>query len=440
MSVEVTKKVNDTVQPRFSEAARFWWKLGWISFGGTAAHLAILHEELVVKKRWISEPQFLHALSHCMILPGPEAQQLATYVGWKLHRTAGGIVAGALFVLPSMVVLLALSLIYVHFGQLSWIAGMIQGLRPAVVTLVVLALIRVAGRTLQTRAQWIVALAAFAATGIFQVSLPVVMLVAILLGLFLAWRYPATMAFGSADREDSVDGPRRVEWGQWAASALRIGAAALGLWAIPLLLLYFRGVDLSFWKQLSLFFTKTAFVTFGGSYTVIPYVAHVAVTKYGWLNQAQMLDGFSLAETTPGPLIIVVAFVGFMAAFNHFHGSVMMGTIALILTTFYTFLPCFVFVFAGAPLVEVTHGKRSLEGALRMITAVVVAAMLKLAVFLCRGALFPTDRLRLGELNVFAAVWIVVCFVLLRRLKVGMPGLVGLSLLAGLVHSLLVRA
>lgn len=423
----------EEARPGFAEATRFWWKLGWISFGGTAAHIAIMQNDLVERKKWIDADNFLHALSHCMLLPGPEAQQLATYIGWKLHGTKGGIIAGTFFVLPSMFVLLALSVIYVRFGSLPWIAAMLSGLRPAVVALVILATIRVAKRSLSRRLQQVVAFGAFVAMVWLHASLPLVMLSVIVFGLMVTkWR-PELLGADTAV-EAQLD---RVEPGGTERKRTVMGLAMIVLtvailWLVPLAGLRLLDPDFAFWKQLCFFFTQTALVTFGGSYTVIPYVAHSAVMKYQWLNQAQMLDGFSLAETTPGPLIIVVAFVGFMAGFNHFHGSLMMGTVALVVTTYYTFLPCFLFVFAGAPLVEKTYGKRSVESVLRLITAVVVAAMLDLAVFLGRGVLLPAGRMDMASLDYFALVWVGVSLVLLRRFRFTAAGIVGLSLLAGI--------
>src|SRR3984885_10152731 len=307
-------------RPPFREALRFWFKLGWISFGGTAAHIAIMHDELVQKKRWISNRSFLHALSHCMILPGPEAQQLAIYVGWKLHGKRGGIVAGTLFVLPSMFILLALSVVYVRFGSLPWIAAMFNGLKPVVIALVIVALERVARGAVRGPIQGAVAVAAFAAMFFFQASLLIVMLSAIALGLALTTVTPGLLhhpgkAHDGEDEEgyyirhsSALTKPIPLLW-----PMIRLAGVVLLLWLLPLLLFYFFAGDFHFWRGLALFFTKTAFVTIGGSYTVIPYVAQVAVLKLHWLTRLQMMDGFALAETTPGPLIIVVAFVGFLA-------------------------------------------------------------------------------------------------------------------------------
>jgi chromate transporter len=428
-------KTQEFVQPMFAEALSFWWKLGWISFGGTAAHIAIMHDFLVEKKKWISNSHFLHALSHCMLLPGPEAQQLAIYIGWKLHGKKGGIVAGSLFILPSTVVLLALSIIYVRFGNLTWIVAMFGGLKPVVVALVILALIRVARRALIKPLQWIVALGSFFSMAWLHVSIPIVMLVVVILGVLVGGRRPDLLASEPAVETASENtGAAQLGRKVILRSTIKITGTALLLWLAPFLSLYWLGHNFNFWRQLSLFFTRTAFVTIGGSYTVIPYVAQIVVTKYHWLSQAQMLDGFALAETTPGPLIIVVAFVGFMAGFNYFHGSVVMGTVGLLVTTFYTFLPCFLFVFAGAPFVERTHGKLSVEAVLRLITAVVVAAMLDLTGLLSRGVLFPTGKFCLISLDGIALAWIGVSLLLLRVFKVNLAGVIGLSILAGLAR------
>ena len=418
------KRLPAPQRPSFAEALRFWFKLGWISFGGTAAHIAIMQDELVEKKRWISNGMFLHALSHCMLLPGPEAQQLAIYIGWKLHGKRGGIVAGTLFVLPSMFVLLALSVIYVRFGSLPWIAAMFNGLKPVVIALVIVALQRISRRTLRGPVQGFIAVAAFAAMFFFDVSPLVVMFGAIVLGIVLGALRPGLLhhtaeAAAGADEESyyihrSLIAPEPTPL---LKPAVKVAASALSLWLVPLPFLYIFVGDFHFWRGLALFFTKTAFVTIGGSYTVIPYVAKVAVMKLHWLNKSQMTDGFALAETTPGPLIIVVAFVGFIAAYNHFHGSLWMGTLGLLATTFYTFLPCFFFVFAGAPLIERTQGKRTIEGVLTLITAVVVGAILDLTLFLGKAVILSSEVVGLKHINPLSLGWVMLSLLLLQRFK-----------------------
>jgi chromate transporter len=436
--------VKDTLQrPPFEEALRFWCKLGWISFGGTAAHIAIMHDELVEKKRWISNRSFLHALSHCMILPGPEAQQLAIYIGWKLHGKRGGILAGTLFVLPSMFILLALSVVYVRFGNLPWIAAMFNGLKPVVVALVIVALDRVARRAVRGPIQGAVAVATFAAMVFFEASLVIVMLSAIALGIALTTMRPGLLhRTGKASTEEDKDEdsyyirhdsvatkPISLLW-----PTMKLAAVVLLLWLLPLPLFHFFAVDFHFWRGLALFFTKTAFVTIGGSYTVIPYVAQVAVLKLHWLSRLQMMDGFALAETTPGPLIIVVAFVGFLAAYNTFHGSLWMGTLGLLATTFYTFLPCFFFVFAGAPLVERSQDNPVIGGVLELITAIVVGAILDLTLFLGKTVIFPSGVAGLKQLNVISLSGVILSLFLLRKFNLKVIPLILLGIGFGAIR------
>lgn len=411
-------------RPSFQEALRFWFKLGWISFGGTAAHIAVMHDELVEKKRWISNGAFLHALSHCMILPGPEAQQLAIYIGWKLHGKRGGIIAGTLFVLPSMFVLLALSVVYVRFGRVPWIAAMFDGLKPVVIALVIVALYKIARRALHGPVHIAVAVATFAAMFFFDVSLLVIMFGAVVLGIVLGELRPGLLhrpiQVAAEEEEEGYyirRGSTKPEPVPLLKPIVKLAASVLLLWIMPLVLFWFFVDDFHFWTELALFFTKAAFVTIGGSYTVIPYVAQVTVSKLHWLTSLQMTDGFALAETTPGPLIIVVAFVGFLAAYNRFHGSLWMATLGLLATTFYTFLPCFFFVFAGAPLVERTQNKPTIESVLGLITAVVVGAILDLTLFLGKAVVLPSGVVGLKHLNVTSLAWVLLSLLLLQRFK-----------------------
>ena len=440
------KKLAAPQRPSFAEALRFWFKLGWISFGGTAAHLAIMHDELVEKKRWISNGRFLHALSHCMLLPGPEAQQLAIYIGWKLHGKRGGVVAGTLFVLPSMFVLLTLSVVYVRFGSLPWIAAMFNGLKPVVIALVMVALQRIARRALRGPVQGAIAVAAFTAMFFFDVSLLVVMFGAVVVGIVLGTLRPGLLHHTGETAAENDEESYYIHRGSLAPEptpvvkpAVRVATSALFLWFLPLPFFYILGGDFHFWRDLALFFTKTAFVTIGGSYTVIPYVAKVAVTKLHWLTRSQMTDGFALAETTPGPLIIVVAFVGFLAAYNRFHGSLWMGTLGLVVTCFYTFLPCFLFVFAGAPLVERTQDQPMIGGVLELITAVVVGAILDLTLFLGKAVIFPSGVVGLKQLDAISLVWALLSVFLLHRLKLKIILLILLGVGFGLIQNLLGR-
>jgi chromate transporter len=374
-----------------------------------------------------------------MILPGPEAQQLAIYIGWRLHGKRGGVVAGTLFVLPSVFVLLALSLMYVRFGNLPLIAAMFNGLKPAVIALVVIALYKVAGTTLRGPVEGAVTAAAFAAMFFFKVSLLPVMLLTLVLGILLGKLWPNLLRRPRevSNDEGSPEPELPAEPAPFLKSTAKLMAVFALLWFLPLPVFYCLTGDFHFWRTLVLFFTKTAFVTIGGSYTVLPYVAQVAVTKLHWLSRAQMTDGFALAETTPGPLIIVVAFVGFMAAYNHFHGSLWMGTLALLATTFYTFLPCFLFVFAGAPLVERTHGNPLIQGVLRLITAVVVAAILDLMLFLGKAVFFPSGAVTLRGLETVSLAWTLLSLLLLHRFKLNLIYLILVSAAIGVVRYLL---
>jgi chromate transporter len=404
-----------TVHPSLREALGFWWKLGWISFGGTAAHLAIMQSELVEKRRWIDSDEFFHGLSHCMLLPGPEAQQLAIYLGWKLHGKTGGLLAGTLFILPSTAILLGLSVLYARYGTVVWVSFLFRMLKPIVVALVLRALFQIGRRALSSRVQWLAAIASFLGLSLLHIPLPWVM------GMVVAMGVVQGLFQWLQGNEGSSSEKKTAEFvaGGGLGRTLRIvgGCAAIG--GVPLLLLGIFGRDIPFWIRLSGFFTRTAFVTIGGSYTVIPYVAQVAVMKFSWLSHAQMLDGFALAETTPGPLIIVVGFVGFMAGFHHFHGSILMGAIALLVTVFYTFLPCFLFVFVGAPWIARSRESPLLRSVLRLIPTAVVAAILQLTVFLARGVLFPAGS---RGPDLWAAAWIVGALLLIHLKSQRMSG------------------
>ncbi|MEY2492149.1 MAG: chromate transporter, partial [Verrucomicrobiota bacterium] len=341
-----------TDPPTFREAFRFWLKLGLISFGGPTGQIAIMQTELVEKKKWISQSRFLHALNFCMLLPGPEAQQLAIYIGWLLHKTRGGIVAGALFVIPSIFVLWTLSYIYAAFGNLPWIAAVFYGLKPAVTAIVVAACIRIGSKALKNGVMWGVAALAFVAIFFFKVPFPIIILGAGLIGLIggLLWKKKfAVISDHGPNKETSVlddDHESPAHTKQSWSRALRVTAACLSLWIIPILLVgFWKGWNGTLLKE-GLFFSKAAVVTFGGAYAVLPYVAQQAV-QYGWLQPGQMMDGLGLAETTPGPLIMVVQFVGFMGAWQHPEGlpPLLAATLGALLTTWVTFTPCFLWVF-----------------------------------------------------------------------------------------------
>jgi chromate transporter len=387
--------------PSFKEAFLFWLKLGFISFGGPTGQIAIMHTELVEKKRWISESRFLHALNYCMLLPGPEAQQLATYVGWLLHRTWGGIVAGGLFVLPSALILWGLSVVYGMFGEVKWIAAVFDGLKPAVLAIVVGAVFRIGSRALKNEVMWGLAMAAFILIFAFHVPFPVIILGAGVLGFMGGKIWPAKFVVitghgskqGSTSvigDEDAVPDHARPSW----SCAFKVCGVCLTLWWIPVLLTgLWLGFDHLLVKQ-GLFFSKAAMVTFGGAYAVLPYVSQQAVENYGWVTAGQMLDGLGLAETTPGPLIMVLQFVGFLGGwkFSQPFSPLAMATLGAFMTTWTTFLPCFLWIFLGAPHIEQLRGNKRLSAALSTITAAVVGVILNLAVWFGLHVLFPAGN------------------------------------------------
>jgi chromate transporter len=426
-----------TPHPGFKEALKFWFKLGWISFGGTAGHIAIMHDHLVDKKKWISNRKFLHALNHCMILPGPEAQQLSIYIGWLLHGKRGGLAAGLLFVLPSMLILLVLSIIYVLYGNLPWVTAMFAGLKPAVIAIIILAMFKIAQKALHGPFHYLLAAIAFICIFFFHISFIAIIGGTIVWAIIIHLVYPAALqakhpAMEAAAEEDMYVLNKKTATpgsGFKTKSLLQLLAAGVLLWLLPFLLflLFFR--DFNFWKHLGLFFTQTAFVTIGGSYTVLPYVAQYSVTKLSWLSKLQMIDGFALAETTPGPLIIVLSFVGFMAGYNHFGGSLWMGTVGLLATTYFTFLPCFLLIFIGAPLIEKTHGNAVIEHTLGFITAAVVGVILNLTIYLGKDVLFPNENI-----DILALVWVVISLVLLQRFRLNILYLIAGSVGYGLLH------
>lgn len=429
-------------RPSFKEALKFWFKLGWISFGGTAGHIALMHDFLVVKKKWISNGRFFHALSLCMLLPGPEAQQLAIYIGQQLHGKKGGLVAGILFVLPSMFILLGLSIIYVSFGNLPWIYAMFNGLKPAVIAIIIIALYKVGQKSLQSWLHFLIAGAAFICIFYYNISLLTIIIGTIVLALIIRYFSPALLHGNSnTDDQELTDGEYYIN----SASVSPYGKFEgkrfvsqvfifLLFWLVPLVYFLVFSPDFPFWKQLILFFTQTAFFTFGGSYTVLPYVAQFAVGKLNWLSKMQMVDGFALAETTPGPLIIVVGFVGFIAGYSHFHSSLLMGSIALVTTTFYTFLPCFLYIFVGGPLIERSHGSGAISGILKLITAAVVGVILNLTIFLGKDVIFP-GGIALAHLNLVSLAWIIISLLLLIKFRLNVVYLILLSLLVGLFFS-----
>jgi chromate transporter len=388
--------------PTFAEALRFWLKLGFISFGGPTGQIAIMHSELVEKRRWISDNRFLHALNYCMLLPGPEAQQLATYIGWLLHRTWGGIVAGALFVLPSMFILWGLSVVYVKFGNVPWVAAIFYGLKPAVLAIVGAAVIRIGKKALKNEVMWGIAAVAFIAIFFLNVPFPAIVMGAGLIGFVggKLWRKKFLVIGGHGAKADAAasvlsdDAQSPAHTRPSLGRSLRVAITCLLLWFVPIALVgAWLGRDHALFRE-GLFFSKAAMVTFGGAYAVLPYVSQQAVENHGWLSAGQMLDGLGLAETTPGPLIMVLQFVGFLGGWNHPGplSPIVAATLGALITTWTTFVPCFLWILLGAPHIEQLRGNEHLTTALSAVTASVVGVILNLAVWFGLHVLFPAPR------------------------------------------------
>jgi chromate transporter len=440
-----------------NEALRFWLKLGFVSFGGPAGQIAIMHRELVEERRWISERRFLHALNYCMILPGPEAQQLATYIGWLMHGALGGIAAGALFVLPSLVILIALSWIYMAFGRVGVVAGLLYGIKPAVTAIVVHAAWRIGGRVM--RNAWLAAIgaAAFVAIFVFNAPFPAIVLgAAVIGGAGGRWLKAAFSPSGSSPPtstaaasttircviDDDTPTPEHARF-RWASVAV-VAAVGLGLWAGALaLLVAHSGMDGTLASMAS-FFTRAALLTFGGAYAVLPYVYAGAVGNHHWLTGPQMMDGLALGETTPGPLIMVVAFVGFVGGW----GGQVLGGEALFLggalaagvATFFTFLPSFLFILLGGPFIETTHGQLKFTAPLTAITAAVVGVIVNLAVFFAWHVWWPrADSAHpfSGGFDGFAALLTLAASTAIFRYRAGVIPLIAACGLAGVLAKFL---
>ncbi len=429
----------------FNEALKFWAKLGFISFGGPAGQIAVLHQELVEKRRWISERRFLHALNYCMLLPGPEAQQLVTYIGWLMHRSWGGIIAGTLFVLPSLVILITLSWIYLTFGQVPWIAALFFGIKPAVVAIVLHAAVRIGKRTIHNHVLKWIALGSFLAIFILNVSFPIIVIITAVIGYWGGKRYPEYFQqssdhgntkdahYGAAIIDDQTPTPDHAQFN--LQKTLRHSAIALSCWLLPIgiLIAYFGWKTL--YPQLAWFFTKAAFLTFGGAYAVLPYVYQGAVDHFQWLSANQMIDGLALGEATPGPLIMVVAFVGYLAGhIQHLIGSAnpfWFGVLGACVATWFTFLPSFFFILVGGPLIESTHGKLGFTAPLTAITAAVVGVIANLGLFFAYHVFLP-----LGFGGSISWISIIICVfagLALFKYQKGVVTVIGSSALAGLL-------
>ena len=432
----------------FWQALRFWFKLGFISFGGPAGQIAIMHEELVVRRRWLSEKRFLHALNYCMVLPGPEAQQLATYIGWLMHKTRGGIAAGALFVLPSLFMMIGLSWLYIAFGHVTWVAGMFYGIKPAVTAIVVQAAHRIGSRALKNNFLIAIAAASFVAIFALNVPFPIIVVVAALVGLIGGRMSPASFSasgghastqasFGPALIDDHTPTPSHAMF-TWKRF-LKVLLAGAVLWTMPMAFLMMQhGWDHTL-TQMSWFFTKAALLTFGGAYAVLPYVYQGAVEQFGWVTATQMIDGLALGETTPGPLIMVVAYVGFIG--GHVKAVLgpdnlfLAGALAATLVTWFTFLPSFIFILAGGPFVESTHNDLKFTAPLTAITAAVVGVILNLALFFGYHTLWQQGFA--GSLDIASALIALVAAIALFKYKRNVMHVIAVCGLLGMtIHAL----
>ncbi|RUL77601.1 chromate efflux transporter [Dyella choica] len=440
--------------PSLREATRVWMKVGLLSFGGPAGQIALMHRELVERHKWISDQRFLHALSYCMLLPGPEAAQLAIYIGWMLHRTRGGLIAGLLFVLPGFVTILGLSIVYALYGQVPVIAAVFFGLKAAVLAVVVEAVLRIGRKALKNRIMVGIAALAFIGIYVFRMPFPLIVVAAGTLGALGRWWLPrgfsppASTAM-DASSEYLID--RLIGQGQLrhtkpsARRSIRVTLIWMAIWLLPVMAVIGAFGFRSVLAQEGIFFSQTAVVTFGGAYAVLAYVAQRAVEHFHWITPGQMLDGLALAETTPGPLIMVLQFVGFMGAFHHEAALSPMaaGVVGSILTTWVTFAPCFLWIFLGAPYVEALRGNRTINAALSAVTAAIVGVVLNLSVWFSLHALFREVH-RWGawsmevpqwrSVNLLALLLAVLALVAMLRWKVGMGWVLGGSGLVSVVY------
>lgn len=462
MSEEITAPASATTtglqeHVTFRQAFWVWVRVAIYSFGGPAGQMAVMHKILVGEKRWVGENRFLHALNYTMLLPGPEAQQLAIYIAWLLHGVPGGLVAGTLFVLPGFISILVLSVLYAGFQDVSFVQALFYGLKPAVMAIVVEAVIRIGRRALKNRVMVAMAALAFVAIFFFNAPFPLIVLAGGLIG-FLGGRFWTDTFYVIRGHGVDEDEEAFISSGMAMAAhtrpslrrSLTVLTVCLVLWFTPLVVLaLWQGPDNVF-TQIGVFFSKAAVVTFGGAYAVLAYIAQEAVSTYGWLQPGEMLDGLGMAETTPGPLIQVVQFVGFMGAYRHGGAlsPLLAGVLGSVLTTWVTFVPCFLWIFLGAPYIEYLRGRKALSTALSGITAVVVGVVLNLAVWFSLHALFTSvDEVNIGQLRLLvpdlstldpvAALIAVAAFVALFRYRAGMIATLGGAALVGLLYYLL---
>ena len=431
-----------------TQAFQYWLRLGLLSFGGPAGQIALMHHDLVETKRWISEQRFLHALNFCMLLPGPEAQQLAIYIGWLLHRGVGGLMAGLLFVMPSFFILTFLAWIYMAYGTLPAIAGVLYGVKPAVVAIVLFAAYRIGLRTLSNKLLWIIAISAFIAIFLFNLPFPIILIGAASFGYLISQRAPqyfeisfahanALKGYGRALIDDDTATPEHANF-SWK-KMIKVALVGITIWLTAILLLLLNYGWQSTYTQMAWFFSKAALVTFGGAYAVLPYVYQGAVEHFHWLTASQMMDGLALGETTPGPLIMVVTFVGFVGGWGAqtfgVNGMFVSALLAAAIVTFFTFLPSFIFILMGGPLIESTHGHLKFTAPLAAISAAVVGVILNLALFFFYHVLWPhgwTSSIDLPSLLI-----LLLAALALFRFKVNVMLLIASCGLFGLIYRII---
>jgi len=455
LSAQVNQAESTNSSLPFSDALRVWVRVALQSFGGPAGQIAVMHKILVEEKKWISESRFLHALNYCMLLPGPEAQQLATYIGWLLHKTKGGLVAGLLFILPGFVSILILSILYAYFQDVTLVQGIFFGIKPAVLAIVVGAVIKIGKKALKNYVMYVTAIGAFVGIFLFKIDFPYIILAAALIGLFGGMYFPSIFQVikGHQDPAEADHVPDKY-LNTVQPSTMRFIRTIfifLFIWALPFLLILVLVGENNVFLDEAKFFSTTAVVTFGGAYSVLAYMAQKAVETYGWLKPGEMLDGLGMAETTPGPLIQVVQFVGFMGAFRFAGGMdpLMAGILGSILVTWVTFVPCFLFIFAGAPYIEYLRGNKHLTAALSGITAAVVGVILNLGIWFSINTLFgQVNKLNWGIMQLDVPVWAsihwasaglaLLSLLLYFKWKMSMMKTILISMLTGLAYYLIV--
>ncbi len=427
-------------KPSTKDALLFWLKLGFISFGGPAGQIAIVHEYLVENKKWISPSRYLHALNYCMLLPGPEALQLVIYTAWLLFGTWMAIIAGLLFIIPSIILLLVLSFLYCQYGHLPLVASMLLFVKPAVVAMVIGALIKIGKKSLTSATYIAITIISFVLIYFFKIDFALLVIVTLVLGALYSWQNRKQMSDTKNAKSDTTESEYFIhqhsafhfEWKNVWHHIAKISGGFIFICFLPIGVIYFFSSHQSFWYTLSGFFTKAAFVTFGGAYAVLPYVGQVAVEKYNWLTHAQMMDGLALGETTPGPLIIVLQFVGYMAGYNAFHQNIFAGIIAALLTSFYTFVPSFFMVLAGGPVIEKTKDNPLVKNTLKFVNALVVGVLANLCLSLILN-LWNLKSIHFSAQAIFTLLWLLVSILVFQKLKMNVIKWIALSLICGVV-------